>query len=107
MTVYAAEGVSRSSYGMVPHAPIGYSPPMTRHAPRHDRISIDPAVMLGKPVVRGTRITVEQILRELGAGMPAEEILSAHPRLTADDIRAAQAFAADWLAKETAPLAEA
>jgi uncharacterized protein (DUF433 family) len=68
---------------------------MIRHAPRHDRISLDPAVMLGKPVVRGTRITVGQILRELGAGMAVEEILAAHPRLTADDIRAAQAFAAD------------
>jgi uncharacterized protein (DUF433 family) len=80
---------------------------MIRHAPRHDRISLDPAVMLGKPVVRGTRITVEQILRELGAGMAVEEILAAHPRLTVDDIRAAQAFAADWLAEETVALADA
>jgi uncharacterized protein (DUF433 family) len=80
---------------------------MIRHAPRHDRISLDPAVMLGKPVVRGTRIMVEQILRELGAGMAVEEILVAHPRLTADDVRAAQAFAADWLAEETVALADA
>jgi uncharacterized protein (DUF433 family) len=80
---------------------------MIRHAPRHDRISLDPAVMLGKPVVRGTRITVEQILRELGAGMAVEEILVAHPCLTADDVRAAQAFAADWLAEETVALADA
>jgi uncharacterized protein (DUF433 family) len=80
---------------------------MIRHAPRHDRISLDPAVMLGKPVVRGTRVTVEQILRELGAGMAVEEILAAHPRLTVDDIRAAQAFAADWLAEETVALADA
>jgi uncharacterized protein (DUF433 family) len=71
---------------------------MIRHDPRHDRIALDPAVMLGKPVIRGTRITVEQVLRELGAGMSVEEILSAHPRLAADDILAAQAFAADWLA---------
>ena len=49
--------------------------------------------MLGKPVVRGTRITVEQILREFGAGMATEGTLAAHPRLTVDDIRAAQAFA--------------
>jgi uncharacterized protein (DUF433 family) len=62
---------------------------MIRHAPRHDRIALDPAVMLGKPVIRGTRITVVQILRELGAGMTVEEILAAHPRLTAEDIRAA------------------
>ena len=53
---------------MVPHAPIGYGPPMIRHARHHDRISIDPAVMLGKPVIRGTRTTVEQTLREVGAG---------------------------------------
>jgi uncharacterized protein (DUF433 family) len=78
---------------------------MIRHALRHDRIALDPAVMLGKPVIRGTRVTVEQILRELGAGMSVEEILAAHPRLTADDIRAAQAFAADWLAEETVALA--
>jgi uncharacterized protein (DUF433 family) len=80
---------------------------MIRQAPRHDRIALDPAVMLGKPVIRGTRITVEQILRELGAGMTVEEILAAHPRLTPDDIRAAQAFAADWLAEETVALADA
>ena len=80
---------------------------MIRHAPRHDRIALDPAIMLGKPVIRGTRITVEQILRELGAGMATEEILAAHPRLTADDIRAAQTFAADWLAEEAVALAEA
>ncbi|MGD9511432.1 MAG: DUF433 domain-containing protein [Geminicoccaceae bacterium] len=68
---------------------------MIRRAPRPDRISTDPAVMLGKPVIHGTRITVEQILRELGAGMATEAILGAHPRLTADDIRAAQIFAAE------------
>ena len=44
--------------------------------------------MPGKPVICGTRVTVEQILREPGAGMRAEDILAAHPRLTADDIRA-------------------
>ena len=68
---------------------------------------MNPAVMLGKPVVRGTRVTVEQILRELGAGMSVDEIRAAHPRLTAEDVRAAQAFAADWLAEETVALAEA
>jgi Protein of unknown function (DUF433) len=46
---------------------------MIRHAPRHDRIATDPTVMLAKSVIRGTRITVEQILRELGAGMPIDE----------------------------------
>lgn len=55
---------------------------------------MDPAVMLGKPVIRGTRVTVEQILRELGAGMSVDEIRAAHLRLAAEDVRAAQAFAA-------------
>ena len=68
---------------------------------------MNPAVMLGKPVIRGTRVTVEQILRELGAGMSVDEIRAAHPRLTVEDVRAAQAIAADWLAEETVALAEA
>jgi uncharacterized protein (DUF433 family) len=66
----------------------------------HDRIEINPDVMLGKPVVRFTRITFELILRKLGAGETVEEILSDHPHLCADDIRAAQAFAADYIADE-------
>ena len=60
----------------------------------------DPAIMLGKPTIRGTRITVELVLRKLGEGMPVEELLEAHPRLTAEDVRAAQRFAADYLAEE-------
>ena len=66
----------------------------------HERIEMNPAIMAGKPVVRGTRIPVEIILRKLGAGMAPETILADHPRLTLDDIRAAQAFAADYLADE-------
>lgn len=66
----------------------------------HERIVIDPRIMGGKPVVRGTRVPVEIILRKLGAGISPETILSDHPRLTADDIKAAQAFAADYLADE-------
>lgn len=66
----------------------------------HERIAIDPNVMRGKPVIRGTRIPVELVLRKLGAGMTADEIIADHPRLTLDDIRAAQAFAADYLADE-------
>lgn len=66
----------------------------------HDRIEINPEIMGGKPVIRGTRIPVELILRKLGAGMSAEAILADHPRLTAEDIRAAQAFAADFIADE-------
>jgi uncharacterized protein (DUF433 family) len=56
--------------------------------------------MLGKPVIRGTRITVELILRKLGAGMGPEEIMADHPRLTIEDIHAAQTFAADYMADE-------
>jgi len=64
----------------------------------HVRIAIDPGIMGGKPVIRGTRVPVETILRKLGAGMSAEAILADHPRLTHDDVLAAQSFAADYLA---------
>jgi uncharacterized protein (DUF433 family) len=57
--------------------------------------------MMGKPVIRGTRITVEHILRCLAAGDSEEQLLSDYPRLTVDDIRAAQAFAADHLSRES------
>jgi uncharacterized protein (DUF433 family) len=66
----------------------------------HQRIEMNPDVMDGKPVIRGTRIPVELVLRKLGAGVSPEAILADHPRLTLDDIRAAQAFAADYLADE-------
>ena len=66
----------------------------------HERIEVSPDVMGGKPVIRGTRISVETILRKLGAGMPVADVLLDHPRLTADDVRAAQSFAADYLADE-------
>ena len=66
----------------------------------HERISMSPDVMGGKPVVRGTRIPVEIVLRKLGAGISPEEIIKDHPRLTLEDIRAAQTFAADYLADE-------
>jgi uncharacterized protein (DUF433 family) len=67
---------------------------------QHARIELNPDIMNGKPVIRGTRVPVELILRKLGAGIPAEVILADHPRLTLDDIHAAQAFAADYLADE-------
>ena len=66
----------------------------------HPRVEINPEFMDGKPVVRGTRVPVELVLRKLGAGMSPEAILVDHPRLTLEDIRAAQAFAADYLADE-------
>ncbi len=57
----------------------------------------DPAVMMGKPVIAGTRITVELILEKLAAGETIEQILSAHPRLDREAIFAALAFAAEAL----------
>ena len=66
----------------------------------HDRIEINPEIMGGKPVIRGTRIPVELVLRKLGAGMTVEAIRTDHPGLTVEDVHAAQAFAADYLADE-------
>jgi uncharacterized protein (DUF433 family) len=66
-----------------------------------ERIEIDPAVKLGKPVVRGTRIPVELLLRKLAEGATYDDLLDAYPRLTTDDIRAALAYAADGVAPET------
>jgi uncharacterized protein (DUF433 family) len=57
----------------------------------------DPKVMMGKPVVAGTRITVELILEKLSAGETVEQILQAHPRLTREAIQAALAFAKEAL----------
>lgn len=66
----------------------------TDHLPR---IVSDPDIMMGKPTVRGTRITVEHLLRMAAAGHDEESILDAHPHLTVEDIRAAQDYAAESL----------
>lgn len=66
----------------------------------HPRIERNPAIMFGKPVIKGTRITVELILRKFAAGKSFDEILAAHPHLTIEDLYAAIAFAADYLAQE-------
>jgi uncharacterized protein (DUF433 family) len=65
-----------------------------------DRIEINPKVMLGKPVIRGTRIPVELILRKLSEGAVEADLLDAYPRLTREDIQAAIGFAADTVAHE-------
>lgn len=65
-----------------------------------DRIEINPRVMLGKPVVRGTRIPVELLLRKLSEGASESELVDAYPRLTREDIQAAIRYAADTLAHE-------
>ncbi|HXW28893.1 MAG TPA: DUF433 domain-containing protein [Xanthobacteraceae bacterium] len=72
----------------------------------HARISTDPAVMMGKPCIKGTRITVELILRKLGAGRSFADLLEAYPKLTEEDLRAALAFAADYMQHETVLAAE-
>jgi uncharacterized protein (DUF433 family) len=66
----------------------------------HPRIVSDPKIMFGKPTVRGSRITVEHILRCFAAGETAQEIVANYPPLTEDDVRAALAFAAGHLAGE-------
>ena len=53
------------------------------------RIEINPQVMMGKPVIRGTRIPIELLLRKLGEGATEENLLDAYPRLTREDLRAA------------------
>jgi uncharacterized protein (DUF433 family) len=70
------------------------------------RIEVKPDVMLGKPVIRGTRIPVELILRKLGEGATEADLLDAYPRLTREDILATLAFAADYLAHEDIVLTE-
>ena len=68
----------------------------------------NPAVMMGKPVVKGTRITVELILEKLGAGETIEQLLDAHPRLTREGIQAALSFAAETLRSDVVyPIDEA
>jgi uncharacterized protein (DUF433 family) len=66
----------------------------------HPRIERDPDVMVGKPVIKGTRITVELILRDIAGGMSFAEITDAYPRICVDDIQAALAYAADYMARE-------
>jgi uncharacterized protein (DUF433 family) len=60
-----------------------------------ERIVLDPAIRFGKPCVRGTRITVGDVLEYLAGGMSEDQILSDFPQLTRDDIRACLAYAAE------------
>ncbi len=69
------------------------------------RIEINPSVMLGKPVIRNTRIPVELVLRKLAEGATVADLLDAYPRVTEADVRACLAYAADAIAhEETFPL---
>ena len=65
-----------------------------------NRISADPQIMLGKPVIKGTRITVEFILRKLSEGMPMNEFIREYSHISHEDILAALAYSADVLACE-------
>ena len=75
--------------------------------PIKDIVVSNPEIMMGKPVIKGTRITVEHILEKLAAGETTEQILDAHPRLTGDTIQAALAFASEALRADVVyPIAE-
>ena len=63
--------------------------------PLLDRITIDPAVRFGKPCVRGTRITVGDVLGYLAGGTSEEELMEEFPQITREDIRACLAYAAE------------
>ena len=65
-----------------------------------DRIEVNPKVMMGKPVIRGTRIPVELILRKISEGANERDLIDAYPRLRKEDIQAALRYAADTLAHE-------
>jgi uncharacterized protein (DUF433 family) len=65
-----------------------------------DRITTDPAVLVGKPTIRGLRISVEQVLRLLSHGVSEKDVLEDYPDLEVDDLRACLAYAADMIASE-------
>ena len=65
-----------------------------------DRVELNPKIMMGKPVIRGTRIPVELILRRLSEGASEQELLNAYPPLQKEDIRATLTYAADTIARE-------
>lgn len=65
-----------------------------------ERIVSDQKIMLGKPVIKGTRITVEIILKKLSEGMSIDEVLQAYPHLSKDDILAVLSYSADVISKE-------
>ena len=71
----------------------------------HPRIEVDPDIMVGKPVIRGTRITVELIVRRFADGFTLPDILDDYPHLTAEDVHAALAYAADAVARPSKPRA--
>ena len=74
---------------------------MTKQQHHHlDRISVDPQVMVGKPVVKGTRIPVERVLAQLAGSLDMDELFAAFPHLTVEDVQACLAYAHDTLVAE-------
>lgn len=73
---------------------------------KHSRIEQNPEIMRGKPVIAGTRVTVEQIVRECARGLAVADVAAQYPRLTGEDVLAALAYAADYLAHEIRVAAE-
>jgi uncharacterized protein (DUF433 family) len=67
----------------------------------HDRIEKKPDVMLGKPVIKGTRIPVELVIRKLGEGASIPDLLDAYPNIVEKDIHAALLYTAEYLTNET------
>jgi uncharacterized protein (DUF433 family) len=65
-----------------------------------DKICISPDIMLGKPVIRGTRITVEFIIKKMSEGMEIDDIISEYPPVQKDDIMACLAYSADVISKD-------
>ena len=65
-----------------------------------DRIVVDPHVLVGKPVIKGTRIAVEFLMELLAEGWTHEQVLKSYPQLTGDDIQAALHYAAETLKQE-------
>lgn len=65
-----------------------------------EHITVDPDIITGKPIIKGTRITVDLILRKLSEGMSIDEMLEAYPHLTKEDILAALSYSADVIAQE-------
>jgi uncharacterized protein (DUF433 family) len=65
-----------------------------------DRITVDPDVLVGKPTIRGLRISVEQILKALAAGVTAQDLLQDYPELEEDDIKASLLYASQLVEEE-------
>jgi uncharacterized protein (DUF433 family) len=65
-----------------------------------NRIAVSPNIMLGKPCIKGTRITVELIIKKMSEGAAIDDLLKGYPKLTEEDIRSALAYSADVISRE-------